>query len=178
MCIAHDLRASLSTQLVKNLSAMQETWVQSLGWEDPLEKEKATHFSILAWKILWTIQSMGLQRVRYNWLTFTFTLGKSGERQHFLKLSAGGASSNNSSNLHWACTKYQGRSWVLRLPRWMKESLPALKMLTSLISSTRNSSGGLKYAPQHTHSPTKFIGNRTVSVTTKYWHPETPLSHD
>ena len=45
------LGASLVAQLVKNLSAMQETWVQSLGWEDPLEKGKATHSSILAWRI-------------------------------------------------------------------------------------------------------------------------------
>jgi len=43
-------------QLVKNLPAMQETWVQSLGWEDPLEKGKATtHFNILAWRIPWTL---------------------------------------------------------------------------------------------------------------------------
>ena len=42
-------------QLVKNPPAMQETWVQSLGWEDPLEKEKATYSSILAWRIPWTI---------------------------------------------------------------------------------------------------------------------------
>ena len=42
------------TQLVKNLPAMRETWVRSLGWEDPLEKEKATHSSILAWRIPWT----------------------------------------------------------------------------------------------------------------------------
>ena len=47
--------ASLVTQLVKNLPEMQETWVQSLGWEDPLEKGKAIHFSILAWRILWTV---------------------------------------------------------------------------------------------------------------------------
>ena len=47
------LWASLVAQLVKNLPAMQETWVQSPGWEDPLEKEMATHSSILAWKILW-----------------------------------------------------------------------------------------------------------------------------
>ena len=47
--------ASLVVQLVKNLPAMQETWVQSLGWEDPLEKGKATHSSILAWRIPWTI---------------------------------------------------------------------------------------------------------------------------
>ena len=47
--------ASLIAQLVKNLPAMQETWVQSLGWEDPLEKGKATHSSILAWKIPRTV---------------------------------------------------------------------------------------------------------------------------
>ena len=60
--------ASLVAQTVKHLSTMQETWVCSLGWEDPLEKEMATHSSILAWRIPWTeesgsIQSMGLQRV-------------------------------------------------------------------------------------------------------------------
>ena len=47
--------ASLVAQLVKNLPAMWETWVQSLGWEDPLEKGKATHSSVLAWRIPWTV---------------------------------------------------------------------------------------------------------------------------
>ena len=47
--------ASLVAQLVKNPPAMRETWVCSLGWEDPLEKEKATHSSILAWRIPWTV---------------------------------------------------------------------------------------------------------------------------
>ena len=49
------------TQMVKDLPAMQETWVQSLGWEDPLEKEMATHPSILAWRIPWTEEPGGLQ---------------------------------------------------------------------------------------------------------------------
>ena len=58
-------------QLVKNLPAVQETRVRSLGWEDLLEKEMATHSSILAWKISWTekpggLQSMGSQRVGHN----------------------------------------------------------------------------------------------------------------
>ena len=58
-------------QMVKNLPAMQGTQVQSLSWEDPLEKGMATHSSILAWRIPWTeepggLQSMGLQRVEYN----------------------------------------------------------------------------------------------------------------
>ena len=61
-------RASLVAQLVKNLLAVQESWIWSLGWEDPLEKEMATHSSILAWKIPWTeepggLQSMGLQEL-------------------------------------------------------------------------------------------------------------------
>ena len=47
--------ASLVAQLVKNLPAMREAWVQSLGWEDPLEKVKATHSSILAWRTPWTL---------------------------------------------------------------------------------------------------------------------------
>ena len=56
----------LVAQLVKNLPAMWETWVPSLGWEDPLEKGKSTHSSILAWRIPWTIQAMGLQRVGHD----------------------------------------------------------------------------------------------------------------
>ena len=64
-------KASLVAQLVKNLPAVQETRVQSLGWEDPLEKETATYSSILAWKIPWTeepggLRSMGSQRVRHD----------------------------------------------------------------------------------------------------------------
>ena len=63
--------ASLVTQMVKHLPAMREIQVQSLGWEDPLEKEMATHSSILAWKIPWTkdpgrLQSMGSQRVGHD----------------------------------------------------------------------------------------------------------------
>ena len=56
-------RAPLVAQQVKNLPAIWETWVQPLGWEEPLEKGKATHSSILAWRIPWTVQSMELQRL-------------------------------------------------------------------------------------------------------------------
>ena len=60
--------SSLVTQTVKNSPALQETWIRSLGWEDPLEKGMATHPSILAWTIPWTeepgkLQCMGSQRV-------------------------------------------------------------------------------------------------------------------
>ena len=63
--------ASLIAQLVKNLSAMHETWVRSLGQENSVEKEMATHCNILAWEIPWTedpgrLQSMGLQRVGHD----------------------------------------------------------------------------------------------------------------
>ena len=51
----YDEDDTLIAQLVKNLPAMWETWVRSLDWEDPLEKGKATHFSILAWRIPWTV---------------------------------------------------------------------------------------------------------------------------
>ena len=53
-------------QMVKNLPAMWETWVRSLDWKDPLEKGKATHFSILAWRIPWTVWSMGSQKVGHD----------------------------------------------------------------------------------------------------------------
>ena len=65
------LRASLVAQMEKSLPAVWETWVRSLGWEDPLEKEMATHSSILAWRMPWTeepggLQSMGSQRVGHD----------------------------------------------------------------------------------------------------------------
>ena len=59
-------------QMVRNLAAMWETCVRSLGWEDPLEEQMATHSSILAWRIPWTeepgrLQSIGSQRVGHDW---------------------------------------------------------------------------------------------------------------
>ena len=78
---------SLVAQLVKNPPAVQKTWVRSLGWEDPLENEKATHFSILVWRIPWTIQSMGSQRV--TWLSdFHFTSLPSKEQTSFNCMAA------------------------------------------------------------------------------------------
>ena len=57
--------------MVENLPAMQETQVQSLGWEDPLEKEMATHFNILAWRIPWTEEPGGLQSMGSQELDMT-----------------------------------------------------------------------------------------------------------
>ena len=62
--------ASLVAQLVKNLPAIRETRVQSLGWEDALEKGKATHCSVLVWRIPWTVRSMESQWVGHDWATF------------------------------------------------------------------------------------------------------------
>ena len=68
---AMNIWTSLGAQTVKRLSTMRETWVPSLGQEDPLEKEMATHSSTIAWKIPWTeepsrLQSMGSQRVGHD----------------------------------------------------------------------------------------------------------------
>ena len=87
--------ASLMAQTVKNLPATQETQVQSLGWDYPLEEGMATHSSILAWRIPWTeesgrLQSMGSQRVGHDWTinTFTFMEQKDwGEISDFLRFT-------------------------------------------------------------------------------------------
>ena len=67
----NSVNTSLVAQTVKRLSIMRETWVRSLGWEDPLEKEMASHSRTIAWKMPWMeepgrLQSMGLQRVRHD----------------------------------------------------------------------------------------------------------------
>ena len=62
----YSIRASLVAQRLKHLPATLETWVRSLSWEDPLEKEMATHSSILAWRILWTEEPGGLQSTGHS----------------------------------------------------------------------------------------------------------------
>ena len=71
LIVEHSLQGSLVAQTIKHLHAMWETWVRSLGWEDPLEKEMATHSNTLAWEIPWMeepgrLQSMGSQSVRHD----------------------------------------------------------------------------------------------------------------
>ena len=63
--------ASLVAQMVKNPPSVRETEVQPLGWEDTLEKGMTTHSSVLAWRIPWSVQSMGSQRAGHDLLTFT-----------------------------------------------------------------------------------------------------------
>ena len=88
----HGKRAVLVAQMVKNLPAVQETWVQSLDWEDPLEEGMATHSSILAWRIPWTEepggpQCTGLQRVGHNRATKHSTAQQHGKKTRKMKLS-------------------------------------------------------------------------------------------
>ena len=77
MSLIFNITHTLVTQTVMNPSAVQETWVQSLGQRDPLEKGIATHSSILAWRIPWTkepggLQSLGSLRVGHDWVTYTY----------------------------------------------------------------------------------------------------------
>ena len=73
---------SLVAQLVKNLPAMWETWVRSLGWEDPLEKGRATPCNILAWRTPWTVQSMGVAKSWTQLSDFHFHFSGTEERLH------------------------------------------------------------------------------------------------
>ena len=95
-------RAPVLAERVKNLPAMQETWIRSLGWKNLLEKGVATHSCILAWKISWTeepdgLQSMGSQRIRHDGLTNTFTFHFQNNRTKKKKKNYN--SSYNSSDL-------------------------------------------------------------------------------
>ena len=100
-------------QMVKRLPTIQETWVQSLGWEDPLEKEMATHPSTLAWRIPWTeepgrLQSLGSQRVGRDWATERHITS------HVLHMSVHNPESKTQSFL----VKYQVGSMILNV--WKK----------------------------------------------------------
>ena len=95
-------RVSLVAQVVKNLPAMQETWVQSLDWEDPLDKGKATHSSILAWKIPWTIS------VQFSSVQFSRSVMSNSLRPHGLQHArppcpspTSGAYSNSCESCWW-----------------------------------------------------------------------------
>ena len=87
----------LISKALKNPPAMQETPVQFLGQEDPLEKGKATHSSILAWRIPCTIQSMGSQRVGHDWAIFTF---KTVYKNNLRKIMKGKESAEHTWNTH------------------------------------------------------------------------------
>ena len=89
-------------QTVKSLPARRKTWIRSLSWEDPLEKEMATHSSILTWKIPWTeepggLQSIRLQRVGHDWVT-SLSLSIKSEGESFLDFPGGSAGKESACN--------------------------------------------------------------------------------
>ena len=105
---------------------MQETWVQSLGQDDPLEKEMATHSSILAWRIPWTeapdgLQSMGLQRAGHDWATNT-QIGKKLEIQ-FLSCASHISSAQKP---HIASSSHTRQCQCKILPLWQKVLLDSI----------------------------------------------------
>ena len=110
--------ASLLAQLIKNPPAMRETCVQSLGWEDPLEKGNATHSSILAWRIPWAVQSMRSQRVRQDWATFTVTKTENSSSSDALPLQ-------DTSVDNW----FHSSLWNWHYHFWTKRSQPLLARL-------------------------------------------------
>ena len=101
-------------QLVKNLPAMQETWVRSLGWEDPLEKGTATHSSILAWRIPWTVQSTGSQRVRHD---FHFHWGPRAQHQRHSPIDSSSEYQHLSFALLfcWKATSVRAIWFIIRM---------------------------------------------------------------
>ena len=125
--------ASLVAQLVKNLPAMWESWVRSLGWEDPPEKGKATHSSILAWRIPRSVSSMGSQRVGHNWATFTFA---------FTSILLGVAGGKESA---CQCRRCRCRfdSWVGKIP-WRRKWHPTPVFLLGKFHGQRSLVG---YSP-------------------------------
>ena len=104
--------------MVKSLPVIQETQVPSLGQEDPLEKEMATHSSILAWEIPWTeepdgLQSMGSQRVGHDWATnpLVEAWGSRGPRRWRICLKSHNMSSPTERDLHLHCASRLEKSW-------------------------------------------------------------------
>ena len=99
---------SLVVQVAKNLPAMWETWVQSLGWEGPLEKGTATHSSILAWRIPWTVYSKGSQRVRHNWEAFASL--------HFICLTESLCYTQKHNMVNQLCAQLLSHIWFFVTP--------------------------------------------------------------
>ena len=112
-------------QLVKNLPAMKETWARSPGWEDPLEKGKATHSSILTWRIPRTTTTVHGVTVRHDWATFTFI---SPLKSHTIK-SHFGFKKSEFFKIHIACThekvllvKFRKKTNVIKNEKKKKKS--------------------------------------------------------
>ena len=150
--------------MVKNLPAMRETQVQSLGQKEPLEKEMATHSSILAWRIPWTeepgeLQSMGSQRVRHDWAANTplrkqelcpqMAFGLQLHHQHFLGLQGACLTADFGLASLYNC-----------MSQFLQISSVSLCICLCLSVST--------HTYTHTHNTTHLIG--LVSLKDSDWH--------
>ena len=138
--------------MVKHLPTMRETWVQALGWEDPLEKEMATHSRTIAWKIPWTeepgrLQSMGSHRVRHDWATSLHFIVQTG-------FPGGTVVKNPSANAGDGRGFYP---WVGKIP-WRRKRQPTPVLLPGKCYGQRSlasfSPRGCKELDmiEHTHS--------------------------
>ena len=136
------LGASLVAQMVKHLPTMWETRVQSLGWEDLLEKEMATHSSTLAWKIPWMeepgrLQSMGSQRVRHDF-TFTFTLPYPWRylpKSKFQHMSSPWDISSHELELRWLFLLLNKRYLISKYKTWKEKTLRNKNTFLSQLST-------------------------------------------
>ena len=126
--------ASLVAQRVKNPPAMWETWVQSLDWEDPLEKGNSTHSSILVWRIPWTVQFMGSQRVRHNWGTSSSL--------HFIVHGVTASDLTGLLSIHTgihSCTHTVYVPGLLDVQEWVKH--PCSQAASFLVGNAENKQG-------------------------------------
>ena len=118
-------KASLITQLVKNPLTMWETWVQSLSWEDPLEKRKATHSSILAWRILWPVHSPwgGKESDTTEWLSLSAIV------YYYLLFYIGRNKTSNKNNFFLSFLRWQRMRWLDGITGSMDMSLSRFQVL-------------------------------------------------
>ena len=126
---------------VKNLPAMQEMWVWSLGLEDLLEKEMATHSSILAWEIPWReepgrLQSMELQRVGHDLVTKQ-------QEQNYISITLGASLIAQVVKNLPACRRLEFNPWVKKIP-WRRQWLPTPVFLLGVVHEQR---GLVGYSP-------------------------------
>ena len=115
---------------------MQETWVWSLGWEDPLERGMATHSSVLAWRIPWTqepggLQSTGSHRLGHGWAPFTFLVGWGLRTQHRVP---GAGALPLAKVMRKEAGHMQRRDWASGVPLEILEHLPS-KISVCLLSA-------------------------------------------
>ena len=178
----HLKTSEASLVLVKNLPEMRETWVQSLGWEDALEKGKATHSSILAWWIPWTIQSMESQRVGQNWVTITLTTPQSTMHLYPINIQAphfgeGGPEIFSHLLAWWPCeyslsllqTEAQGLAWgALGKPTRISNTRGQTKLYERMVVATATKlTGRMKSDANGTRSLSACVDCSRTSRTNK-----------